>query len=279
VTASDASTVRSAIWLPLFDRLADPHVVTGLAVEAEAHGWQGCFVWDHTRWRSPVREVADPWIVLSAVAAATERLVIGPMVTPLARRRPAEVIRQTTSLDHLSRGRSVLGVGLGSDRFGAEYSAFGEEHDDAVRAAMLDEALEVIGTAWRGEPVRHHGAHFLVDDVTFLPRPFQEPTIPIWVAGFPGRVRPRRRAARFQGFFPVNLQHPDELAEAVAEIDAIRQPGPFDVAVELERQVDPAPYVAAGATWLLVSCDPEALASAAAVADLHALVRAGPPTR
>jgi alkanesulfonate monooxygenase SsuD/methylene tetrahydromethanopterin reductase-like flavin-dependent oxidoreductase (luciferase family) len=277
VPPSDAPTVRSAIWLPLFDRLSDPHVVTDLAVEAEAHGWHGCFVWDHTSWRAPVREVADPWIVLSAVAAATDRIVVGPMVTPLARRRPVEVIRQTTSLDRLSRGRTVLGVGLGSDRFGKEYSSFGEEEDDAVRAAMLDEALEVIGTAWRGEPVRHHGAHFVVDDVTFLPRPVQEPSIPIWVAGFPGRVRPRRRAARYQGFFPVNLQHPDELAEAIAEIEVMRPPGPFDVAVELEQQADPAPYVAAGATWLLVGCDPEALASSATIADLRALVRAGPP--
>jgi alkanesulfonate monooxygenase SsuD/methylene tetrahydromethanopterin reductase-like flavin-dependent oxidoreductase (luciferase family) len=200
------------------------------------------------------------------------------MVTPLARRRPVEVIRQTTSLDRLSRGRTVLGVGLGSDRFGAEYSAFGEEQDDVMRGAMLDEALEVITSAWRGEPVRHHGAHFVIDDVTFLPRPVQDPSMPIWVAGFPGRARPRRRAARYQGFFPVNLQHPEELAEAVGDIEAIRPPGPFDVAVELERQVDPAPYVAAGATWLLVGCDPEALASAGAVDDLRALVRAGPPT-
>ncbi len=265
------------MWLPLFDRLADPHLVTELAVEAESCGWDGCFVWDHTRWREPVREVADPWVVLTAIAAATERLVLGPMVTPLARRRPVEVIRQTATLDRLTGGRLVLGVGLGSDRFGGELSRFGEEEDDAVRAGMLDEALELIGAGWRGERVHHRGTYYVADDVTFLPRPVQEPGVPIWVAGFPGKVRPRRRAARFQGFFPVNLQHPDELAEAVADIDAIRPPGPYDVAVELEHDVDPAPYVAAGATWLLTAIDPHSLGSAAGIDGVRALVRAGPP--
>jgi alkanesulfonate monooxygenase SsuD/methylene tetrahydromethanopterin reductase-like flavin-dependent oxidoreductase (luciferase family) len=275
-TPDPGSGWRAAVWLPLFDRLADPRLVIDLAVEAEASGWDGFFVWDHTRWREPVREVADPWVVLTAVAAATERLLLGPMVTPLARRRPVEVIRQTATLDRMSRGRLVLGVGLGSDRFGEEFSRFGEEENDAVRAAMLDEALDLIAAGWRGEPVRHRGASFVIDDVTFLPRPVQEPGVPVWVAGFPGRIRPRRRAARFQGFFPVNLQHPDELAEAMAAIAALRAPGPYDVAVELEHGVDPAPYAAAGATWVLTAIDPHSLGSAAYVADVRALVRAGP---
>ena len=93
-------------------------MVARLAAEAEEAGWHGVFVWDHLRWRAPVRQVADPWITLAAIATATERLRFGPMVTPLARRRPAKVARETATLDRLSGGRLTLGVGLGSDRFG-----------------------------------------------------------------------------------------------------------------------------------------------------------------
>jgi alkanesulfonate monooxygenase SsuD/methylene tetrahydromethanopterin reductase-like flavin-dependent oxidoreductase (luciferase family) len=104
------------------DELADPALVARLAADAEEAGWYGVLVWDHVRWRPPVRQVADPWITLAAIATATERPRLGPMVTPLARRRPAKVARETATLDRLSGGRLILGVGLGSDRFGSELS-------------------------------------------------------------------------------------------------------------------------------------------------------------
>jgi alkanesulfonate monooxygenase SsuD/methylene tetrahydromethanopterin reductase-like flavin-dependent oxidoreductase (luciferase family) len=163
--------MHSALWLPLFDELADPAVVVRLAAEAEAAGWHGLFVWDHIHWRAPVREVADPWITLAAAATVTERLLLGPMVTPLARRRPAKVARETATLDRLSRGRLVLGVGLGSDRFGQEFSGTGEECDDRRRAAMLDEHLTVLDAAWSGAPVQHRGEHYVLDGLTFRPGP------------------------------------------------------------------------------------------------------------
>jgi alkanesulfonate monooxygenase SsuD/methylene tetrahydromethanopterin reductase-like flavin-dependent oxidoreductase (luciferase family) len=131
--------LRSALWLPLFDDLADPVVVARLAGEAEEAGWHGVFVWDHLRWRAPVRQVADAWITLAAVAAATERVRLGPMITPLARRRPVKVARETVTLDRLSGGRLTLGAGLGSDRFGSELSKTGEEIDDRRRGQMLDD--------------------------------------------------------------------------------------------------------------------------------------------
>src|SRR6266542_403809 len=119
--------LRSALWLPTFDELADPAIVARLAAEAEEAGWHGVFVWDNLLWPAPVRQVADPWITLAAIATATERLRLGPMVTPLARRRPTKVARETATLDRLSGGRLTLGVGLGSDRFAHELSATGEE--------------------------------------------------------------------------------------------------------------------------------------------------------
>lgn len=139
--------MKSGVWLPLFDELADPRVVANLAVEAEAAGWDGFFVWDQITWREPVSAVADPWICLAAAAAVTTQIALGPMVSPLARRRPTKVARETASLDVLSGGRLILGVGVGSDRFAAEYSRTGEPVEDRVRAEMLDESLAILGAA------------------------------------------------------------------------------------------------------------------------------------
>jgi alkanesulfonate monooxygenase SsuD/methylene tetrahydromethanopterin reductase-like flavin-dependent oxidoreductase (luciferase family) len=235
--------MRSGLWLPPFEELADPRVVAKLAAEAEERGWHGVFLWDQLRWREPIRQVADPWIILAAIAAATEYVRLGPMVTPLSRRRPAKVARETASLDLLSGGRLILGVGLGGDRFAGEFSKTGEELDDRVRGEMLDEALEILLAAWSGEPVNHRGGHYLVDDVQFLPRPVQRPRIPVWTAGFPGKAKPLRRAARYDGFFPVNLENVDQFARAVAAVRDLRgdNAAPYEVAVELPPGSDVAP--------------------------------------
>lgn len=253
-------SARAGLWVPLFDELSDPATGVRLAVEGEEAGWDGFFVWDHVMWRSPVRAVADPWVALSAAAAVTERILLGPMVTPLARRRPVKVARETASLDRLSGGRLVLGVGLGSDRFGGEFSRTGDEMDDRVRAELLDESLAVLRAAWSGEPVHRHGTHVHVDGISFHPTPVRG-SVPVWVAGFPGNRRPMVRAASHDGFFPVNLTSPDQLAEAVATVGSLRagDERPFDVVAEVDPAADPAPWVAAGATWLLTETDPETL--------------------
>jgi alkanesulfonate monooxygenase SsuD/methylene tetrahydromethanopterin reductase-like flavin-dependent oxidoreductase (luciferase family) len=252
--------LRSALWVPPFGDLADAVVVAGLAAEAEEAGWHGVFLWDHLAWRAPVRQLADAWITLTAAATATERVRLGPMVTPLARRRPAKVARETVTLDRLSGGRLTLGVGLGSDHFGGELSATGEQLDDRRRGQMLDEALQILTAAWSGRRVHHRGEHYTVDGIQFLPRPVRQ-TVPVWVAGFPGKIRPLRRAAQHDGFFPVNLQHPDQLAECSATIAGLRQhtTAPYDIAIALPPGTDPAPYAKAGATWWLTEFDPEAV--------------------
>jgi len=119
--------MRSGLYVPLFDELADPSIVARLSAEADEASWDGVFVWDRLRWQEPVADVADPWITLAAMATSTERIRLGPMVTPLAGRRPVKVARETATLDRLSRGRLTLGVGLGSDRFGSDFPITGEE--------------------------------------------------------------------------------------------------------------------------------------------------------
>jgi alkanesulfonate monooxygenase SsuD/methylene tetrahydromethanopterin reductase-like flavin-dependent oxidoreductase (luciferase family) len=270
--------MRCGLSLPLFDPLADPAVVARLAREAEEAGWDGIFVWDHIRWREPIRAVGDTQVTLAAIATATERIRFGPMVTPLARRRPAKVARETVALDLLSGGRLTLGVGLGSDEFASEYSITGEEVDDRRRARMLDEALEILEVAWSGEPVRHRGEHYTVDAMRFLPRPGQRPRVPVWVAGSPGKPRPLRRAARYEGFFPVDLESPDQLAEIVARVGALRAAAgrasdePYEVIAGLEPGTDPAPYHEAGATWWLTGPEWEGIS----VDELRGVIREGP---
>ncbi|MEU1725196.1 LLM class flavin-dependent oxidoreductase [Nonomuraea sp. NPDC005692] len=243
--------MRRALYLPPFGELADPRVLADLAARAEDAGFDGVFLWDHVvRPLSPGLAVCDAWIALAAIAAATERIRIGTRVTPLSRRRPYEVARQAAALDHLSGGRMVLGVGLGSDN-GGELSRLGETGDPRVRAEMLDEGLDVICRLWTGLPVRHRGRHYRVDDLAFQPQPVQRPRIPVWVAAQSVKQGPLRRAARFDGLCPETT--PIGLREMLAVV-AEHRGGleGFEVAVGVPPGVHPGPYEDAGATWWLI---------------------------
>jgi alkanesulfonate monooxygenase SsuD/methylene tetrahydromethanopterin reductase-like flavin-dependent oxidoreductase (luciferase family) len=233
-------SARHAIYVAPFGELAEPRVVAELAVRAEERGWDGFFVWDHVAYRKPVRELADPWVTLAAVAMTTTRLTIGPLVTPLPRRRPHQLARETVTLDRLSAGRLVLGVGIGSGSTGEfDPERFGEEGDGRARARLLDDGLERLVRYWDGE---------------FEPRPLQRPRIPVWVASVWPNRRPVRRAARWDGLFPIELPGPDALAELVSEVEELREPGAngFDYVVTGDPGTDPAPWIEAGATWCLV---------------------------
>src|SRR6187397_1926007 len=121
-------SARRGIFVAPFEELSAPRLVADLAARAEAAGWDGFFVWDHVSHPTPERRLADPWVTLSAVAMVTSSVTIGPLVTLLPRRRPHQLARETVTLDRLSGGRLVLGVGVGSDDTGEfEPDLFGEE--------------------------------------------------------------------------------------------------------------------------------------------------------
>ncbi len=263
----------NAVFVPPFGEMADPIATARLAVAAEDNGWDGFFVWDHIAYRR-VDDVADPWVTLAAVACATQRVRLGPMVTPLPRRRPLKVAREVVTLDRLSRGRVTLGVGIAGDG-SRELSATGEETDPRVRGAMADEALQVLEAAWAPGATVHRGAHYLVDHLVTGPQPEQRPRPPIWVAVRQGNAAPLRRAARYEGVFPVDLASPDALAEIVADLTEMRGPdaAPFDVAAMIGPDDDPAAYTAAGATWLLTKFTPFDLT----LDEVAAVIAAGPP--
>src|SRR4051794_41208189 len=248
---------KRGIFVAPFDELFDPNVVARLAARAEERGWDGFFVWDHIRYSPPASAVADPWVTLAAVASATERLRLGPLVAPLSRRRGHKVARETVTLDALSGGRLVFGVGLGSDNHG-ELEPFGEVEDPRERARMLDTGLRRLSAYWGGE---------------FDPPPVQQPRIPVWVAGrWPAR-RPVRRAARWDGLFPIELPGPDALAELAADVRELRHgsTAPFDLVVENPPATDLGPWEAAGATWCLTGFD-----STPKEAEVRQAIDAGP---
>ena len=150
-----------------------------LALLAEEAGWDGFFLWDHiARGKAPQ---IDPWIAMSAIASRTEHLRLGILITPLARRRPWKVAREIVTLDHLSKGRMVLGVGLG-DFIGKEFQNFGEVVDPRTRGEMLDEGLEIINGLQSGEEFTFNGAYYKIEKTVFNPKPIQKPRLPIWLA-------------------------------------------------------------------------------------------------
>jgi alkanesulfonate monooxygenase SsuD/methylene tetrahydromethanopterin reductase-like flavin-dependent oxidoreductase (luciferase family) len=263
--------VKHGVFLPPFGTFGEPEALVDLAIAAEQAGWDGFFLWDHVVHRVDGPYI-DAWIALAAIAARTERLRLGPLVTPVPRRRPWKLAREAVSLDHLSRGRLVLGVGIGTDH-SREFSAFGEPSDDRTRAERLDEGLEIITKLWAGEPSRFSGAHFHVDGVRFLPRPLQQPRIPIWCAAHWPHRTPLRRAARYDGVAPVGDLPPDALPALLSEVRRHRTTDDlFDVAVPSWTTTAPRhEYEHAGATWWLESFRPDTPLETA-----RALVEHGP---
>jgi alkanesulfonate monooxygenase SsuD/methylene tetrahydromethanopterin reductase-like flavin-dependent oxidoreductase (luciferase family) len=258
---SRMSGVRCAVGLPNVGDYGDPKLLVELAQMAEDCGWDGVFVWDHVAYRERGWAVADPYMTVAAIAAVTTRVRLGVLVSALARRRPWKFARETATLDVLSGGRLVVGIGLGSQAH-QEFAAFGEDPDPEVRASRIDEGLEILLGLWSGEPFSHRGEHFFVEDCVFLPTPLQHPRPPIWIAGrWPAR-RPFRRAARFDGVFPTfeGVGHaerptPDQLRTVVEYTRSHRQQldTSFDVVLEAESEDnDPelvGAYADAGLTW------------------------------
>lgn len=253
--------MQFGVSLPNFDAHWHPRTLANLARDAEAAGWDAFFIWDHILF-DPYGGIAisNPWVALAAIAMQTERIKIGTMVTPLPRRRPWNVAREAISIDHLSGGRMILGVGLGAPAH-EEFEWLGESGDTKVRAGLLDEGLQIIDGLWSGEKFGFSGEHYQIKETIFLPRPLQQPRIPIWVAGTWPNRRPMRRAAAWDGFFPINENGqitPEMLAEMGAYIKQHRtSDAPFEMLVvgatsgedAVADEAIVAPYEAAGATW------------------------------
>ncbi len=268
--------MRHALFVPPFDGLAEPDRLVELAVVAEEAGWDGLFLWDHLLfpYGEGVRDVLDPYVCLGAIAAATSRLVLGPMVTPLVRRRPAVLARQALTVERLSRGRLVLGLGIGDDAEpGLELSRFGDLVDARERGRALDEGLVVLRGLLSGEVVDHDGEFYRARDVSFQPTSLRPGGIPIWLAArWPNRP-PIRRAARFDGVVVIGLPGPSAVDELRTQLSgAGADLGSFELVALRTEGDDASAWSRAGVTWLMTLIGPFGIVAGDAVA----LARRGP---
>jgi len=288
--------MRYGVYVPNFGPYGDARVLAELAYEAEEADWDGFFLWDQVSKSTltpTIDPMVDPWIALAAVALRTRTIRIGALVTPLPRRRPWMVARETVSLDHLSEGRFVFGVGAGGGYY--DFEALGEVSDAKSLAALLDEGLEVLTGLWSGEQYSHVGIAYHIKEAQFLPRPLQSPRIPIWVANlWPSRA-PLRRAARWDGIVPIGrdlplaaMLIPEEMHEIVLSVAS--QPEyttPFEIVhmgitdgkdAAQDREVVAA-YQQVGVTWWVEKILPELWGSWTEwpLEEMRMRIRKGPP--
>lgn len=280
--------MRFGVFVPNVGEYADARLHGDLAVQCEKNGWDGFVTYDIMHPLAPLSglPVVDPWTAMTVVADRTERIRIFALVTPMPRRRPTTLARQTVAVDRLSNGRLTLAVGLGVSE---EFAVLGEETDDRTRAAMLDEGLEVLQGLWSGEAFSFDGSFYHVHDAQFRPTPVQSPRIPIWVAAEGPSKRPLARGGRWDGMAPISRQFFEDgflsverLGEMVDYARRERDPSaPFD-ATFIAGCVTNAPggtpeniaaYERAGATWWLESVPHNDVAAG------FELIRSGPPPR
>jgi probable F420-dependent oxidoreductase len=258
--------MKFGIYIPNFGPYGDARALADLARDAENAGWDGFFIWDHVAgWELPM---VDPWVALAAIAASTHRIRIGTTVTPLPRRRPWKLAREAVSIDHLSGGRLTLGVGIGGGK--AEWAHLDEQPDLKKRGIMLDEALSVLVGLWSGDPFSYAGEYYHIENAQFLPKPLQQPRIPIWVGGNWPYKAPFRRAAKWDGAFPLfsvweNEEELAQLDEMVRYTRMYRKPEqPMDIIVmgvthdpESKEEIKLVEQRAdLGATWWLEAITP-----------------------
>lgn len=260
--------MKFGISLPPFGDYGDPRKLAAMAKVAEDMGWDGFFIWDHIIFDPTFHPIADPWVALAAIALNTSRIHIGTMVTPLARRRPWKVARETVGVDLLSNGRLTLGIGLG-DPAQWDYGFFGEEQDVKTRAAKVDEGLDILTGLWSGKAFSYQGKHYTLAEMIFQPVPVQSPRIPIWVGGNWDKLGPKKRAARWDGYFPLKWGAdpltPADWRKMIAELNPFRVVNsPFDWIHGGQTPGDDpakatdlvAPFAEVGVTWWMESVDP-----------------------
>jgi len=288
--------VRYGVYVPNNGSYGSVRDLVELAECTEASGWDGFFTWDTlTAGGTPV---ADAQITLAAIAASTDVVTFGALVTPLGRRRPWKLAREIAALAELARGRFVMGCSTGS---GHDFAPFpGEVQTAAERAARFVDAMEMIRQFLSGSPIEwtqsERSAGVLGEDPTvlslkpFLPAPVEP--VPFWGGAsvqrrFEQKLGPFKRAAKMlDGLFPVgdpwDSRQPITLEEFARAVDYTFEGSPppegFDLVAcgcTLTGQAEtsgPGGFANEGATWWL-----EVFPNDATPAQIRPLIEAGPP--
>ena len=294
---------KGVLVAPTIFEYSEPANLLDLAKVSEEAGWDGYFICDHLLLDPDgMLPLADPSVMLGAIAAVTQRVIIGSMVTPVSRRRPWKLAKEFASLDQLSNGRVRIGVGLGG--MDQEFENFGEDPDKKVLAKKTDEGLEIMQQLHSGEAVDFEGEHYQLKGARLLPGPVQRPRIPVWVGAMLPAKPGQRRAARWDGIMPhvmpaileesqdtsnVDMRplmapSPEQIREVVAFTRELRDnDDPFDViacgithgmaADEASRTLQS--YQEAGATWWFEWLD---CGRPGTLKEVREHVQAGPPS-
>ena len=262
--------------------LFDAGEVVPVAKAVEAAGWDGLAFTEHPapghRWlaQGGGHQTLDPFVALGAAAAVTERIMLLTYLAVVPYRNPLLLAKSAATVDMISKGRMILGVGTGYLK--GEFFALGVDFDE--RNALFDEALDVLPMHWSGEPFSYEGRHFNARDIIARPSPRRQ--IPIWIGGN-ARITRRRVATRAQGWMPMSgppematttrtahFSGLDDIAEAVRDLkemagdrageldvmvlysdDSILQPGK-----DVERHREMLGRIAdIGATWVSFAWD------------------------
>ena len=259
--------MKYGLYMPPAGDLADAAVLANLAKDAEQAGWDGFFIWDHISvdWSG---RLVDTWVALTAIALKTNHIHFGPMVTPMPRRHPWKLARETATLDNLAPGRLILGVGLGY--YPSEN--LNEPSDNKIRAQLTDEGLEILVGLWSGKPFSYKSNNYSIENAVFLPTPIQTPRIPVWIAAKWPKMAPLKRAAQWDGIYPLSFKNPkeglslNEIRDICTSIKKYRtrSTDSFDIVCSgttlgenLEQDAEMvASFAEAGATWWFENINP-----------------------
>ena len=275
--------IKFGIYVPNFGlNFGDAVKLANLTKLAEENNWDGFFLWDHilvTRINGP--PICNPWVALGLMAYQTEKITIGTTVTPLPRRNPWELARETITVDQISNGRLILGVGLGEPPE-VEYGSFGEPFDLRTRREKLDESLQILQGLWTGEPFSFRGKHYTIEEINYLPKAINN-SIPIWVAGQYPLKGPIKRASKYNGMIPLPLHLTGDLTledfnDMHDKISVLRGDSAFDliriakVPKGPDAMAELQPFIDAGVNWFL-----QYLGANIKLKDVEKRIKQGPP--
>lgn len=263
------------------ENLSNPHNLILLAKEAEKSGWDGFFLWN-TFLSDDSHYISNPIVTISAIAAQTTKIKLGFLIIPLPFYKPWQIASEMVTLDHLSKGRMILGVGSGGNS--KDFSSFNEADDLKIRGEKLDESLEIITGLWSGKPFSYSGKHYQIKNVQLQPACFQTPRVPIWVAGFWPNKKPFRRASKYDGVYPGsddNQLTPEVVQDILQYINTNRKNSEtFDSLIWVDLPEEKSKikemvelYEKAGLTWMNIPRNSFKLP----FHDLLNLVKQGPP--
>ncbi|MEX1264686.1 MAG: TIGR03619 family F420-dependent LLM class oxidoreductase [Actinomycetota bacterium] len=244
MTRPRTKPVRIGVQLPEVEREVRWPEYVAMAQAAEHAGFDSVWVGDHLLYRGdgrPERGPWEAWTTLAAIAAATDRVELGPLVACAGFHAPAMLAKQAATVDEISGGRLVLALGAGWNE--AEFRAFGFPFDR--RASRFEESFEVIRRLVAGERVTFHGEHVQVDDAVLLPRPARRPRLMIGSAGRRVLAAALPHVDAWNTWFDWYGNSPQGFATRCREIDELarsagRDPGEIERSACLLVALDPS---------------------------------------